>query len=156
MRNRWYDPENGTWLTRDPLHYIDDASLYQYVGSSPLRFVDPLGLAGTPGDWVDKDIEEQFGMGPRGEDVRRGGAHGGSLKERTDDDERNRVVTTSTILATGAISASPAGVAGTGGRSLGVRVLKKGISGVVKGANTAYGWAKSYAEWCAEGYDGLF
>lgn len=156
VRNRWYDPENGTWLTRDPLHYIDDASLYQYVGSSPLRFVDPLGLAGTPGDWVDKDIEEQFGMGPRGEDVRRGGAHGGSLKERTDDDERNRVVTTSTILATGAISASPAGVAGTGGRSLGVRVLKKGISGVVKGANTAYGWAKSYAEWCAEGYDGLF
>jgi RHS repeat-associated protein len=54
---RAYDPEKGRWLTRDPIGEILDDSgppklngpnLYAYVSDNPLRFIDPLGLAGVP------------------------------------------------------------------------------------------------------------
>ena len=41
---RSYSPRLGRWLQRDPLGYIDGVSLYQYVGSRPTFFTDPLGL----------------------------------------------------------------------------------------------------------------
>lgn len=44
VRNRWYDPENGTWLTRDPLGYVDGGSRYAYARSHPTTFLDPSGL----------------------------------------------------------------------------------------------------------------
>ena len=47
---RSYSPELGRWLQRDPLGYVDGVSLYQYVGSHPTMFADPLGL------YVDKDV----------------------------------------------------------------------------------------------------
>ncbi len=34
----------GRWLHREPLGYVDGMSLYQYVRSQPLYFVDPTGL----------------------------------------------------------------------------------------------------------------
>jgi len=46
-RHRWYDPEAGRWLTRDPAGYVDGLSLYLYVGANPLAFIDPTGLAGV-------------------------------------------------------------------------------------------------------------
>ena len=50
VRNRWYNPEDGVWLSRDPGGYIDGFNLYQYVRSRPLTLFDPLGLAaGGPG-----------------------------------------------------------------------------------------------------------
>ena len=45
VRNRWYQPENGRWLTRDPLGYVDGPSLVQYTGNSPLVWTDHSGLA---------------------------------------------------------------------------------------------------------------
>ena len=46
---RSYSPELGRWLQRDPLGYVDGVSLYQYVGSHPTMFADPLGLDPKPG-----------------------------------------------------------------------------------------------------------
>ena len=41
---RSYSPNLGRWLQRDPLGYVDGANLYEYVGSSPLSWIDPEGL----------------------------------------------------------------------------------------------------------------
>ncbi|MEL6630232.1 MAG: RHS repeat-associated core domain-containing protein [Bacteroidota bacterium] len=47
-RNRYYSPDQGRFVQRDPLGYIDGLSLYQYVLSNPRKYVDPLGLAAGP------------------------------------------------------------------------------------------------------------
>lgn len=49
VRHRWYEPEQGRWLTRDPAGYNPTSSLYEYAVSSPLEYQDPLGL--VPTDW---------------------------------------------------------------------------------------------------------
>jgi RHS repeat-associated protein len=43
-RARWYSPELGDFLERDPLGYLDSPNLYQFVNRNPVNFVDPLGL----------------------------------------------------------------------------------------------------------------
>jgi len=43
-KNRYYEPQNGRFLSRDPIGYADGPSLYQYARSNPAIFVDPLGL----------------------------------------------------------------------------------------------------------------
>jgi uncharacterized protein RhaS with RHS repeats len=42
---RYYDPEIGRYLTRDPIGYGDGMNVYLYVGGNPINRVDPLGLA---------------------------------------------------------------------------------------------------------------
>ncbi|MCZ6851746.1 MAG: RHS repeat-associated core domain-containing protein, partial [Planctomycetota bacterium] len=44
VRHRCYSPTLGRWLERDPAGYFLGMSLYVYVRSGPLRFVDPWGL----------------------------------------------------------------------------------------------------------------
>ena len=44
-RFRWYDPEQGRWVSRDPRQYSDGQSLYQYVKSNAVIYTDPTGLA---------------------------------------------------------------------------------------------------------------
>ncbi|MBX3388499.1 MAG: hypothetical protein KF691_03475 [Phycisphaeraceae bacterium] len=44
VRNRICDFERGTWISRDYIEYLDGSNLFQYVGSIPIRFVDPSGL----------------------------------------------------------------------------------------------------------------
>ena len=46
---RYYDPEIGRYLTRDPIGYGDGLNVYLYVGNNPVNFIDPLGLAGDDG-----------------------------------------------------------------------------------------------------------
>ena len=41
---RYYDPEIGRYLTRDPIGYGDGMNVYQYVGDNPINRVDPMGL----------------------------------------------------------------------------------------------------------------
>jgi len=42
-RNRWYHPEFGRWMTRDPVGYVDGGSLYEYVAGNPLIRADAHG-----------------------------------------------------------------------------------------------------------------
>ncbi len=46
VRNRYYLPTLGRWLTRDPIGYQGGINLYEYVQSSPVGNVDAEGLAG--------------------------------------------------------------------------------------------------------------
>ncbi len=43
-RFRYYSPEFGRYLTRDPLGLRGGLNLYNYVGNDPVNSVDPLGL----------------------------------------------------------------------------------------------------------------
>ena len=44
VRNRYYLPTLGRWLTRDPIGYQGGINLYEYVRSSPVGNVDGEGL----------------------------------------------------------------------------------------------------------------
>jgi len=44
MRNRWYDPQTGRFLTQDPIGLAGGVNLYSYAGSNPVAFDDPFGL----------------------------------------------------------------------------------------------------------------
>jgi RHS repeat-associated protein len=43
VRERWYDPGTGGWLTPDPLSYRDSANLYAFAGGDPVNGRDPTG-----------------------------------------------------------------------------------------------------------------
>ncbi len=43
-RYRNYSPSLGTWISQDPLQYINGANTYQFVMSDPVGRVDPWGL----------------------------------------------------------------------------------------------------------------
>ena len=45
MRDRWYDPRTGTFLTPDPQGYGDSSNLYAYCGGDPVNCSDPTGNA---------------------------------------------------------------------------------------------------------------
>lgn len=52
--HRFYDPDLGRWLNRDPLENAEMSqgpNLYAYVGNNAVNETDPLGLC--PGDWWD-------------------------------------------------------------------------------------------------------
>lgn len=49
MRNRWYSPRLGQFITHDPLGYVDTHNLYAYVAFDPINFLDPYGLESTGG-----------------------------------------------------------------------------------------------------------
>jgi RHS repeat-associated protein len=42
-RARWYSPELGDFLERDPLGYVDSPNLYQFLNRNPVNFLDPFG-----------------------------------------------------------------------------------------------------------------
>ncbi len=44
VQARIYDPSTGRWIQRDPAGYVGGTNTYGYVGSSPVSWVDPLGL----------------------------------------------------------------------------------------------------------------
>jgi RHS repeat-associated protein len=48
VRNRYYSPTLGRWLTRDPIGYRGGINLYGYVNSSPVGNVDAEGLRDAP------------------------------------------------------------------------------------------------------------
>ena len=69
MRQRWYDPTLGRFLSQDPIGFAGGLNQYGYVGGNPTNYVDPMGLdfylyrpgsfiatgsgaAGIPGMWV--------------------------------------------------------------------------------------------------------
>jgi RHS repeat-associated protein len=44
MRARYYDPDLGRFITKDPIGFAGGVNLYAYVGGNPVGLIDPLGL----------------------------------------------------------------------------------------------------------------
>ena len=42
-RARYYAPQRGRFIQRDPLGYQDGMGVYAYVGNNPVNFIDPMG-----------------------------------------------------------------------------------------------------------------
>ncbi len=47
LRNRWYDPKTGRFLTQDPIGLAGGVNLYAYAGNDPVSHKDPFGLLAT-------------------------------------------------------------------------------------------------------------
>jgi RHS repeat-associated protein len=52
---RFYNPELGRWLSRDPVEFEDGMNLYEAFGGNPFRYIDPLGS-----DIIEQDSFEKF------------------------------------------------------------------------------------------------
>jgi RHS repeat-associated protein len=55
LQNRYYDPINARFLTRDPIGYSGGMNLYAYVGGNPIGRIDPAGTDWAPsdlGNWI--------------------------------------------------------------------------------------------------------
>lgn len=63
LRNRYYDPELGRFLTQDPIK--DGLNWYAYCSGDPVNFVDPMGYVRAPGYvdgvWSDNPDAYEFG-----------------------------------------------------------------------------------------------
>ncbi|WP_337189719.1 RHS repeat-associated core domain-containing protein [Gilliamella sp. Pas-s25] len=56
--NRYYDPFTGRYITQDPLGILGGLNSYQYAGSDPINWVDPLGLVNTASKANEKLLEK--------------------------------------------------------------------------------------------------
>ena len=54
LRNRYYNPAVGAFITEDPIR--DGSNWYSYCGGNPVMFVDPSGLALYFENYVGKDL----------------------------------------------------------------------------------------------------
>src|SRR3990170_5353633 len=43
MRARYYDPEVGRFISKDPIGFAGGVNLYNYVDGNPVNFIDPYG-----------------------------------------------------------------------------------------------------------------
>jgi len=44
FRARWYSPETGRWLSKDPIGISGGLNMYVFCANNPVNFTDPLGL----------------------------------------------------------------------------------------------------------------
>lgn len=61
LRNWWYDPQTGRFLTQDPIGLAGGVNLYSYAGNNPIAFSDPFGLC--PPEWLCKLANFSAGFG---------------------------------------------------------------------------------------------
>jgi RHS repeat-associated protein len=61
IRHRYYSPEQGRFLQRDPIGYAGGMNLYEFTGGSPHNCTDPMGLDPFMDDLTDyiADLEKR-------------------------------------------------------------------------------------------------
>jgi len=59
VRNRWYDPVAGRFVSEDPIGLEGGINPYAYVGNSPTNMRDPSGLDPTVEECVARLMEER-------------------------------------------------------------------------------------------------
>ncbi len=59
---RYYDPELGRFVQRDPSGYPDGPNNYLYCRNNPINFVDPLGLKGKGHHIIPRSIFKKAGF----------------------------------------------------------------------------------------------
>jgi len=62
VRNRYFDPAQGRFISADPLGFVDGPSVYGFATYSPINYADPLGLQWwNPLSWFasETDAEEK-------------------------------------------------------------------------------------------------
>jgi RHS repeat-associated protein len=83
LRNRWYDPATGRFLTQDPIGLAGGVDLYAYAGNDPVTYSDPFGLCPDPGKpWCSSPLYHTmrlFGASDPTADKWAGVAYGGAM-----------------------------------------------------------------------------
>ncbi|MGE0354974.1 MAG: RHS repeat-associated core domain-containing protein, partial [Gemmatimonadales bacterium] len=86
LRNRWYDPQTGRFLTQDPIGLAGGVNLYAYAGNNPVAYTDPWGLCKKPkgegvGICIESFIQGKFrGVGDNRGPQSDGGTYKTSLR----------------------------------------------------------------------------
>jgi RHS repeat-associated protein len=83
MRNRWYDPSTGRFLSEDPSGFNTGVTPYAFAGDDPINYSDPTGLQicydeVTRLDGVEIGRRELFCFDEGGSDMGRHEGAGGS------------------------------------------------------------------------------
>jgi hypothetical protein len=52
----FYNPNTGRWLSRDPIEENGEANLCGFIQNDPVSEIDPFGLAGSAGGWLNSQI----------------------------------------------------------------------------------------------------
>jgi RHS repeat-associated protein len=55
---RYYAAWLGRWISVDPIGIKDGLNVFEYVGSNPIKTVDPTGTMMTEHDWIDEDVTD--------------------------------------------------------------------------------------------------
>ncbi len=85
VRYRWYNPEDGAWLTRDPLGYIDGSNMYSYVQLNPVVQID------FSGEWLITVIKVVVKGGKKGVKVAKKLVKGRKAKKAAEAARKARV-----------------------------------------------------------------
>ncbi len=56
LAQAFYNPSTGRWLNRDPIEENGGINLYCFVQNNSIDEIDPIGLAGSAGGWLNSEI----------------------------------------------------------------------------------------------------
>ncbi|MCK4565531.1 MAG: RHS repeat-associated core domain-containing protein [Verrucomicrobia bacterium] len=66
FRARWYNPETGRWLSKDPIGIAGGLNLYTAFENNPVNLIDPMGLYVPAGSFPARVAYEAYDQGPDG------------------------------------------------------------------------------------------
>ncbi len=58
--HRFYSPQLGRWLSRDPLAEMASINLYRFAANNPMTHFDPFGAAENGGFWDRPEVQAQL------------------------------------------------------------------------------------------------